>query len=349
MQCACGRIIRTINRDQQGTKTLDHMAHAPFFSIIVPVYNQQQGISKTLQSLVGQTFNNLEIIIVNDGSTDDSLAICEAFASTDPRIRIVNKPNEGLPFARKSGLETAKGEYIHNLDGGDYVEHDAYECLSKAIIEGGNPDILVFRFKYVTTSGKDLPSKPYPATIRTTEDMMRHILTTMQYNSVWQYVYRRGLSDSIAFCKDLTLKEDLYYTIQLLNAADSLSIINDVLYCYVVDDASMANSKFTLRSLESLEKADALVEEFLRKNNMEQSFDYEILAMRLQSYALAVLGGLTWLIKDKKPEFDKAFKKYPCLKKTGEIRRIYKLLKAQEIGLLSPMIAYYKMKGKIRQ
>lgn len=98
-------------------------------SIIVPIYNIEQYISKCINSIICQTYNNIEIILVDDGSTDMSGIICDEFAKNDLRIKVLHKNNEGLVRARKSGLSIAKGEYIGFVDGDDYIEPDMYEKL----------------------------------------------------------------------------------------------------------------------------------------------------------------------------------------------------------------------------
>lgn len=96
----------------------------PLVSIIVPVYNAQKGLSRCLESICGQTYQELEIIVLNDGSTDDSLAICEQFRAKDPRIVVVDKENEGVSCTRNAGLVLAHGDYIQFADSDDALDPD---------------------------------------------------------------------------------------------------------------------------------------------------------------------------------------------------------------------------------
>ena len=100
----------------------------PSVSVIIPVYNIEKHLEKCLDSVIGQTLKDIEIIVVNDGSTDNSLDIITQYARKDSRIVIVDKPNEGLAYARKSGIEAAHGKYVQHLDGDDFLEPDACEC-----------------------------------------------------------------------------------------------------------------------------------------------------------------------------------------------------------------------------
>ena len=107
----------------------------PLISVIIPIYNVANYLSASLESVVNQTYTNIEIILVNDGSTDNSVDIIKEFAAKDLRIVVVDKKNEGVVIARKAGLSIAIGEYIHYLDGDDYLDVDAYEILNSHLSE----------------------------------------------------------------------------------------------------------------------------------------------------------------------------------------------------------------------
>ena len=115
-------------------------------SVIVPVYNIEPYIRECLDSIVNQTYSNLEIILVDDGSTDSSGLICDEYAQKNKRITVFHKPNGGLVSARKTGVLLATGEYVTYVDSDDWIETKAYEELAK-IIEHYYPDILAFGFK----------------------------------------------------------------------------------------------------------------------------------------------------------------------------------------------------------
>ena len=101
----------------------------PLISIIVPIYNIAEYASECIQSLINQTYKNIEIILVDDGSTDHSPVICDEFAEQDERIKVIHKRNGGLSDARNAGLDVATGEYIGFVDGDDWVDEDMYETL----------------------------------------------------------------------------------------------------------------------------------------------------------------------------------------------------------------------------
>ena len=115
-------------------------------SVIVPVYNVEPYIKRCLDSLVNQTYQNLEIILVNDGSTDGSGAVCDEYARADKRIQVVHKENGGIASARKAGILYATGKYTTNVDPDDWVEADAYEYMAGKL-EQYTPDMLVLGYK----------------------------------------------------------------------------------------------------------------------------------------------------------------------------------------------------------
>ena len=105
----------------------------PLVSIIVPVYNAQKGLSRCLESICSQTYQELEIIVLNDGSTDDSLAICEQFRAKDPRLVVVDKENEGVSRTRNAGLALAQGDYIQFADS-DELQNPLFDFLHAIVI-----------------------------------------------------------------------------------------------------------------------------------------------------------------------------------------------------------------------
>ena len=104
-------------------------------SIIIPAYNAEKYIEQCIDSIISQTYKNIEVIIVNDGSTDNTLAICEKYAKEDKRIKIVKKKNEGVSKARNDGIKIATGKYIMFIDSDDYIDDDYIEIMHKNIVE----------------------------------------------------------------------------------------------------------------------------------------------------------------------------------------------------------------------
>ena len=119
----------------------------PIVSIIVPVYNTQKYLTRCIESIKNQTLENIEIIIVDDGSKEECAAFCDEIAKGDLRIKVVHKKNGGLGFARNSGIEAASGEYIGFVDSDDYIKEDMYEALYSANNHDENREVKLFSFR----------------------------------------------------------------------------------------------------------------------------------------------------------------------------------------------------------
>ncbi|WP_416145204.1 glycosyltransferase family 2 protein [Planococcus koreensis] len=120
-------------------------------SVIVPVYNVQEYLPKCLDSVIGQTYENLEILLVNDGSTDESAEICDRYARMDGRIHVIHQENQGLAAARNAGLEAAAGMYIGFVDSDDWIDLDMYEFLYRLMHEY-RADLAMCRLTEITNT-----------------------------------------------------------------------------------------------------------------------------------------------------------------------------------------------------
>ena len=118
----------------------------PLITVIVPVYNVEEHLDRCIESIINQTYKNLEIILVNDGSPDNCPALCDKWAEKDDRIRVIHKTNGGVSSARNSGINVAKGEYVGFVDSDDYISADMYELMVESIINN-NSELSVIGYK----------------------------------------------------------------------------------------------------------------------------------------------------------------------------------------------------------
>ena len=124
-------------------------------TIVVPIYNAEKYLERCIKSILDQTYENLEIILVNDGSTDKSLEICEKFKAEDNRIIIINKENGGVSSARNKGIDAATGKFIIFIDADDYIEKEMFEVLEEDLFKN-NVDISMCGFRTVYVNGNIL-------------------------------------------------------------------------------------------------------------------------------------------------------------------------------------------------
>ena len=206
-------------------------------SIIIPVYNVEKYLRQCLDSVINQTYKDLEIICVNDASTDSSLSILEEYAQKDNRIIIVNNPvNSKLGPTRNNGMKYATGEYVHFLDSDDWMELNAYEVLANYIEKIGQVDVIHFLWnnqyeltgRIVPCDYKHLPSVKKIVNIENTPELV--------YNwrrSAWCKFYRRQfLIDKNIEFNDYPCLEDIEHSIHVLTEANSVYFIPDLILNY---------------------------------------------------------------------------------------------------------------------
>ena len=130
------------------------------FSILIPAYNAEIFIAESIMSVMNQTYPNWEMIIVNDGSTDNTLDILREYETIDKRIKVINQENKGPLLAREAGIDISTGDYLMFLDADDYYELNALELINNEI-KINNPDLLLFGMNYVDANGKLIKTNPY--------------------------------------------------------------------------------------------------------------------------------------------------------------------------------------------
>lgn len=206
-------------------------------SIIVPVYNVEKYLSFCLDSLVNQTFKDIEIICVNDGSTDNSTEVLEHYAGFDKRIKIINKENGGLSSARNAGLDAATGKYIAFVDSDDFVSHFLVERAYN-FVQKKNADFAAFGFDYVVgnslklyESGFSFPKSLVGKCVYET-DLNENFYTKI-HPTAWCKFYSAKLiqNNNLRFCEDIIF-EDLPFAAEVYLSANRMVYTNLPLYYY---------------------------------------------------------------------------------------------------------------------
>lgn len=225
------------------------------FSVIVPVYNKQDYLQKCIDSLIHQTYKNLEIVLVDDGSTDKSGLICDEYASLDERIRVIHQKNKGLSCARNVGIKVATGDYLSFLDADDYWEQNTYELFAKAI-EQNNPDILDCKLQYIF-NGTAMPpqghSHPKNCILERTYILKEIVpaltnLPSEREKFILDYscnkVFSRTLvqDNEIYFDEDRRKWEDRPFVAECVAHCQNMYCLSECLYNYVGVESSLASS-----------------------------------------------------------------------------------------------------------
>lgn len=205
-------------------------------TVIVPVYNVEKYLDRCMQSVLHQTYRNLEIILVDDGSTDSSGKMCDDYARQDRRVKVIHKKNGGLSDARNAGLAQASGDYIGYVDSDDWVEPDMYERMHRACMEN-DAQVAVCRyfseFKDRTESGGSGDVVLLPRDRLLKIYIGGHDMYII-YNSVWSKLFRKDLVQGMVFPKGRN-SEDIMYTTRAFCKCDRAVYLDTCLYHYVID------------------------------------------------------------------------------------------------------------------
>lgn len=228
-------------------------------SVIIPVYNTEKYIKKCIDSVTTQTYRNLEIIIIDDGSKDRSLDICQEMAKNDSRIRVFHQENKGVSSARNKGLDYATGDWISFLDSDDYLDRDFYETLINAT--SSNVSIICCGVRPVNEKGEEVPHLQYnnipkEDTLLSGKDVWMHFLHPSKrylYWSPWDKLISTVLAKKHRFVVGRKFGEDLYYCFQCLKDTESIYYIPQKKYNYLIREGSATHSNsFNYSSFDSL-------------------------------------------------------------------------------------------------
>ena len=216
-------------------------------SVIVPVYNGEKYLPVCMESLLNQTYRDLEIILVDDGSADGSPALCDGYAARDPRVRVIHQQNQGVSGARNTGLDRATGTYVAFVDADDYVEQDYFQRLYEGLAANG-ADIASCDYKEVC-NGSVLESRiPFVASSRVIADKTGYfedmILAREAYwSTITSKLFFRELIGDTRFCGDFKYGEDHVFLFELFSKVPKVCQDTYQGYYYVRNESSATLSR----------------------------------------------------------------------------------------------------------
>lgn len=222
-------------------------------SVIVPVYNVEAYLDQCIASIVSQTYTNLEIILVDDGSPDNCPDMCDVWAKRDPRIKVIHKENGGLSDARNAGMAVATGSYIGFIDSDDYISPDMYRLLYERIVADGT-EIAACGIELVYEDGRtSRPLNQAGSFVLTREAAMEAVILESRLKQPVCYkLYRSGLIQNLLFPMG-KCHEDVFWTWQAVARADKVSVFDTPCYFYVQRSESIMGEKYSLKRLEMLD------------------------------------------------------------------------------------------------
>lgn len=230
-------------------------------SIIIPIYKAEDYLHKCIDSCLSQDFSNYEIILVDDGSPDNSGSICDQYACTHSHVKVIHKPNEGVSSARQCGLDNASGEYVIHVDPDDWVEHDMLSSLYR-IAQENNSDMVIcdyFQENMFSNKCRYVCQKP---TSLEADELIRD-MSYILHGACWNKLIKKNCFDkyNITFPLEFSLNEDLYVTLSLLKNGIRVSYLPRAFYHYVScsNNLSITQNHFY---------SDRVYEEDIRKYTM---------------------------------------------------------------------------------
>lgn len=222
-------------------------------SVIVPIYKVENYLNKCVESIAAQSYSNLEIILVDDGSPDNCPQMCDEWTAKDSRVKAIHKENGGLSDARNAGLAVATGEYISFIDSDDWIEPEFMEVLLDAITTTG-ADIAECGTRLVDEDGNKLSARGVKAdeTLSTVDALVRLVNEAGIFQTVWNKLYRRSVIGDILFEKG-KYNEDDYFSYQVFDRAKKVTIVSKPMYNYLQRSGSIMGVGYNPRRLEGLQ------------------------------------------------------------------------------------------------
>ena len=239
----------------------------PLISIIVPVYNAEAYIERCVKSIQNQTYTHFELILINDGSTDNSLEICRMLARQDKRVVILDRPNGGAGAARNTGLDHIRGQYVVFADSDDYVSKNYLENLYLAT-KSGHYDIVQCNLKSTNKQLNTIETIPFELS-DVTEITKVQALNERRYKvSVCGKIYSAHIFDDFRFKEGIIYEDDASYYI-FIDRADKIAVLNETLYYYYMSENSVMRNNKKNKSIAFIEIYEERIKYFKERNNQK--------------------------------------------------------------------------------
>lgn len=225
-------------------------------SIIIPIYNIEEFLDRSIGSAAGQTYQNLEILLIDDGSTDASAEICDRWAEKDKRIKVVHQSNSGVSVARNTGLRMATGDYVLQLDSDDYMAPYTVEHLLQTAHEQ-NADLVICQFVRGVEERYCFEKLEHPEVelvdaAYTLAQIYNGANDALRYTVPWCKLYRRELLEGVSYPEG-KIFEDIYITHTIIDRCSRIALLDEVLFYYYRRENSIMNAVFSLPKLDYLQ------------------------------------------------------------------------------------------------
>lgn len=292
-------------------------------SIIIPVYNAEKYLYKCIHSVINQTYKDIEIIIINDGSTDSSLLICRKFEKNDSRIRIINKKNEGVSKARNIGIDYAKGKYIAFIDADDYIEKNMIENMFNRITKE-NADMILCNYTNVNNEEKKLIKYNLKQVVTGCENINNNIIIPLierdknekkhkieGFRSPWGKLFNKDIIDKfkLRFNEKMSIGEDFIFNLQFMSHSHALTF-DEASYYYYVTNSNSALMKYKKNCWEKYYRPIIInLNQFLKDNMLYNQAELRVFKLIIKYFFICLYN------EKKSDKFYDIYNKYKTIKK----------------------------------
>jgi len=253
-------------------------------SVIVPVYKVEKYLEECIESIVGQTYTNLEIFLVDDGSPDNSGKICDEWAKKDNRIKVIHKENGGQSSARNKALEKMTGDYFVFIDSDDFVDKD-YVKLLKDNIDQFNADLSIVSFTRYKDGDEKKGEKFVETVTLTMYDTIKEMITwKKEYGVVWGKMYKTSIYGRLRFIEGI-IHEDEFYLTDALDCVEVACYNSSQLYFYRTAENSTMNKRYTSARISSVESQE-YKDKYLVEKGYTELLDYSRRAILFNTICL---------------------------------------------------------------
>jgi len=250
----------------------------PLVSFIVPVYNVENYLKKCVDSILKQPIYDWEVLLIDDGSTDNSGKICDEYAQKHPEIKVYHKQNGGVGSARNIGLDAATGRYIFFLDADDWLEEDIFRKISQ-IIQVKNPDMIQFGFCRITEDGKIMSSFYLVSSDIFCNSFEEYEKLNCYHGGICSFLIKREIIENahIRFIENIKYAEDGEFIFKCTCLAQNFYVCSDIFYYYLMREGSATQNKFTVNNInDHLIVIDNLLAFIEKRPNLNPFFPKEL-------------------------------------------------------------------------
>ena len=317
------------------------------FSVIMPVFNVEKYIRKSVDSVLNQTYQNIEVLLVDDGSTDNCPKICDDYAELDSRVRVIHKKNGGLSDARNFGIDAASGDYVVFLDSDDYWSSDT--ALEKAArkLEMEKSDVMLFFFKYLFEDENNRITE-YNSEFEKIEINMESkktqltelIKNNIYISSAWAKIIKRQLfkDNDLYFVKGV-YSEDIEWSARLMMYASSFSVLNESFYIYIQRGTSIAHS---LRRKNIVDAKNNVMKALAMADSIDEELKEAF--MNYISYQYITVLNVSCVCKDDIRDEIRDMKNYTYLLDyhwNPKVKKIYTFNKIFGFNMMMKLLSFY--------